>query len=82
MENDPVSNRQQVKSGIQPPVSKGRLSYYKALPALTSFAASFPTLSDPFIKPLQRHLALEPKQALTNCPYAPFLETFLRLNLG
>lgn len=32
--------------------AEDRLSYYKDLPALTSFAASFPALSDPFIKPL------------------------------
>lgn len=32
--------------------AEDRLSYYKDLPAFTSFAASFPTLSDPFIKPL------------------------------
>lgn len=56
MENDPVSgkidSRLKVELQFNLLSAKDRLSYYKALPALTSFAASFPALSDTFIKPL------------------------------
>lgn len=56
MENDPVSG--QIYSALKVELkfnlltAKHRLSYYKSLPALISFAASFPTLSDTFIKTL------------------------------
>lgn len=56
MENYPVSgqidSRLKVELKVNLLSAKYRLSYYKALPALTSFAASFLTFSDTFIKPL------------------------------